>query len=163
MTTVDALYEAIDEAAEVAFTVADKVAMRADDWSCVLSPSTCEGQLWTAKQNLQTVLSLRERVDDALSAEPERAAEILAQAAVVVEQTQAQTKRLAEWADDGFLAGVVDETWSVLVTLVADLAYEIAGAILVVGKQAAKGLGWLGWLGGAAAVGGTLAYLLKRP
>lgn len=161
MTTVDELYLAIDAAVEVAFDVASAVRERADSLSCVFSPSTCEGQLWTAKQNLTTVQGLRERVDEALAAEPERAGDILAQALVVVEQTGQQTQRLAEWASESWLASLAGETWSTLVDLVADLAYELAGAVVVVGKAAAKtGLGWI--LGGAAAVIGTAVVLLRR-
>lgn len=161
MTTATELYAAIGEAEAIAADVYEAVLERADSIACVLQSSTCEGMRWTAQQNWETVRGLRERIEEALAAEPERAGDVLTQALVIVEQTREQTQRLATWASASWLGELVTETWAALVELVSDLAYELAGAIVVVGKAAAKsGLGWL--LGGAAVAIGVAAAALRR-
>lgn len=161
MTTTADLYAAIAEAEDLAANVYELVLDKANELACVVQSSTCEGMRWTAQQNWETVRGLRARIDEALAAEPDRAADILATATVIVEQTGEQTQRLATWAAASWLGELAAETWATLVELVAELAYELAGAVVVVGKQAARsGLGWI--LAGAATVAGGIALVLRR-
>ena len=101
-----------------------------------------EGMLMNASTNLATIELLPEILDDALA--DQDAATALGQAMVVIQQTGEATVRYATWADASAIAALARETWAVLVELVADLAYEVANAVLVVGKRATEGLGFMG-------------------
>jgi len=164
MTTKMEVIAAMRKARDAAMDALD--AVRAKRAAIAANPllwpqlSGADGYIANAAMNVATVELLPEVLDDALSSQDQATA--LGQAMVVIQQTGEATERYARWADASALAQLVRDVWDALVGLVADLAYEVADAVLVVGRKAAEGLGWGALvLGAAAAAAGALLWLRR--
>jgi hypothetical protein len=165
MTTKADVFAQIESARNVALSVLASVRGKRD--ALFLSPTLwwaipeADGYVENAARSVATIELLPEILEEALVSQDVGTA--LAQALVIVEKTGDSTERYAEWAQSSALVLLVKETWSVLVEIIADLAYEVANAILVIGKRAAEGAGWQGMaaLAALAVIGGGL-LLAKR-
>jgi hypothetical protein len=146
-----AMQEARDAAADTYSAVQIKALQIASSPILWGQKTQAEGMLSNAALNLATIELLPEILEDALAEQDQATA--LAQAVVVIEQTGEATVRYAEWADSSSLAALARETWAVLVELVAELAYVVADAVIVVGKRATEGLGFGGVVAVLAALG----------
>jgi len=125
----------------------------------LVESTTAEGMEQNAAMNLATVEMLPEILDDALAEQDQATA--LGQAMVIVQLTGESTVRYGEWAESWSIVTFAKNVWVALVDLVADLAYEVADAVLIVGRRAGDALG-IGGVFAAVAGLGLVAFIVTR-
>ncbi len=158
MTTYDDVLREMENARQAAAEVFEAVQQKTL-WLKIspikwhLEGAHAEGMVQNASMNLATIEMLPEVLDDALAEQDQGTA--LAQAMVIVQLTGESTVRYAEWVESSVLVTFVQNVWTSLVQLIADLAYEVANAVLVIGKRVGEGVvDAVG--GGALVVAGVL-------